>query len=157
MIRTAKYILTFVITILAVSGVIGQCHSVEQLGRCSRDLGGFTLVRAFHILPEDLIDNKVTLQYVFNKNNVYRLMICDSEFDSKASMIVDIYDENNELYETNLNRKTEALYSTIKFVCQATGEYNIEFNYRDREHNACGMAILTFAGRGADQITSTAR
>ncbi len=136
------YALSFVILFISAIRLSAQCHGERYLGHCSNKLGDYNLLRAFHLNPEGLKENKVTIKYIFSKNAKYRIVICDSETDQLASMIVNIYDNNRRLYLTSSDEKHETLHSVINFACKATKEYNIDFIYLDRMANNCGVAIL---------------
>jgi len=90
-------------------------------------------------------DVKKEFSYVFSKNTMYKLILCDGSADGKTSLIANIYDTNRRLKLSSYNKKKKTKYSQVGYQCTATGIYYMSFSYDgNKPPSDCSLCILGF-------------
>ena len=75
------------------------------------------------------------------KNTKYRFTLCSNQ-DSKGQLIFDIKDDANKLIISSFDKKTGKTYSSIDFVCQKSGKYQISYDFTGGQQGS-GVGVVS--------------
>ena len=77
---------------------------------------------------------------VFMKNAKYRFTLCNQD-NSKGEIILSVYD-GEKLVTTSYLEKTNKLYSSVDFICNKTGPYQLRYTFKGGEQGV-GVGIVS--------------
>lgn len=101
----------------------------------------YTFIKSFPI-EINKQGQKFEYSYVFSKDSEYRVVIGDTKEVGKR-MIVNFYDRNKKFVASNYVKQSKKFYSSINYLCTATGVYYVEASY-EGDKPGCGVNILGF-------------
>jgi hypothetical protein len=75
------------------------------------------------------------------KNTKYRFTLCSTE-GSKGQLIFDIKDDANKIVVSSFDKKTGKTYTSIDFICQKSGKYQISYDFTNGQQGS-GVGIVS--------------
>ena len=138
-----------IIMVLMPQWCFSQCHSKAKVETCASKLGDFKFLKAYEIDADKFKSGdksiKKEFSYVFSKNTMYKLVLCDGSGEGNISLIATIFDTNRKLKGSSYDKKKKKKYSQIGYQCTATGIYYISFSYDGiQPPSDCSLCILGF-------------
>ena len=131
-------ILPFVLLTSLTPG--GPCGSDSFLEACAPELGDYTFLKTFDVVPAQ--GEKKQVSYIMSKGSKYRIVVCDE--DTKGhDMKVKLLDRKKKMIATNYLSDKKKYYPSITFTCPATGVYYMEASFKS-SIKGCGVIILGF-------------
>ncbi len=135
----------FILLLLPVVIVSGQCSDKSFLTQCATSLGDYQFTKAYKInkpvMQEVGQKKQVEYSYVMKKGTDYKLAICSQDTSNK--LIFKLYDNERNLIASSYDKDKDKHYSAITFSCQATDTYYL-VGYFEKTPNTCGVGILGF-------------
>jgi len=116
------------------------CDPEDLLKKHAASLDDYVFIKAFPIETSKTAD-KAEYSYVLSRGINYRIVVCDG--DEEKKMVVNLLDRNKKLIATNYLKSNKKFYSTLNYVCSATGVYYVEASF-EGEKKGCGLNILGF-------------
>ncbi len=131
----------FLATLLTVPCKIMAQSEEKLVDDCVFNTGENTTYLKDYIIKLPKVDsNKEAPVYkatiVLVKTTHYRFTICNSA-NSEGKGIIQLYD-NYRLLGSSYNQQTEKIYNSFDFPCNKTGQYNIQYSFKDGEK---GLAV----------------
>lgn len=139
----------YLIMVFITQWGFSQCHNKAKVEKCASKLGDFKFLKAYEINTDKFKSGdkniKKEFSYVFSKNTMYKLVLCDGSTDGNISMIANIYDTNRKLKISSYDKKKKKKYSQIGYQCTATGIYYMSFSYVGvKPPSDCSLCVLGF-------------
>ncbi len=75
------------------------------------------------------------------KNMKYRFTMCCTD-DSKGALVVCIKDETNKILVSSLDQKTGKTYSSVEFLCNKSGIYQLDYDFTDAQQGS-GVGVVS--------------
>jgi hypothetical protein len=75
------------------------------------------------------------------KNTKYRFSLCNSD-DSKGQLILDLIDDTNKLVASSFDQKTGKTYSSVDFLCNKSGIYQLNYDFAGRQQGS-GVGVVS--------------
>ncbi len=76
------------------------------------------------------------------KNMKYRFSMCNTD-DSKGKLFINLKDDAKKLVLSSFDKKSGKSYSSIDFLCNKTGIYEVLFDFTDRQQGT-GVGVISF-------------
>jgi len=80
-------------------------------------------------------------QMSFWKNTKYKFSLCTAE-DSKGELILTIKNDANQVVLSSYNPKTGKTYKSLEFVCNRSGIYKLNYDFKDGQQGS-GVGVIS--------------
>ena len=130
-------VLTFVVLTVFVSEANAQCQPDACIKKFS---DGYTFLKTYKM---EQIGTETEYSYVFSKETNYMIVVCSSS-GTEATVKVTLYDATRKEVASNLDKKTNKLYSGIAYQCKATGIYYLKYIPVNQKVSDCCVSVLGF-------------
>jgi hypothetical protein len=140
-----KYLLGFSLLLLALAVLSGQNSTDALLSNCLSGTGPTAkYLKDYRIMlgqgiPQN--DFRYKAKMSLWKNTKYRFTLCTAN-DSKGRLILNIWDETNNIVLSSFDQKTGAVYPYVDLICNKSGVYQIGFDFTDRLSGS-GVSIVS--------------
>jgi hypothetical protein len=140
-----KYLLGFSLLLLALAVLSGQNTTDPLLSNCLSSTGPTAkFLKDYRIMlgqgtsPNDF---RFKAKMALWKNTKYRFTLCTAD-DSKGRLILNIWDETNNIVLSSFDQKTGTVYPYVDLICNKSGIYQIGFDFTDRLSGS-GVSIVS--------------
>lgn len=115
------------------------------VSKCAMTSGpNTTFLKDFRVqLPKGNQVAELRYKQVFplSKNMTYKITLCNAE-NSKGQLIMNIKDSQGNLQASSYDPKSGKAYPEVRFTCKQTGQYRINFDFRDFQEGL-GVGIVS--------------
>jgi hypothetical protein len=135
-----------VISLLLIVPVLLSGQTTDPLvSKCAMNSGpNTTYLKDFRVqLGKGVAQPELRQKQVFplSKNMKYRFTLCNSE-NSKGELIMKIKDNTGKLIFSTYDPKSGKAVSSVDFICNKTGTYQLYFDFRDFQQGL-GVGIVS--------------
>jgi hypothetical protein len=139
-----KYFIGFIF--LLIFSVLSKGQTTDPLiSKCAMSSGpNSTFLKDFRVqLPKGAQMPDLRFKQVFplSKNMTYKFTLCNAD-NSKGQLIMNIKDSQGNLQASSYDAKSGKTYPEIRFTCKQTGQYKINFDFRDFQEGL-GVGIVS--------------
>jgi hypothetical protein len=136
-----KYVLSICLILVSLwistNDVFGQCQPDACIQKIS---DGYTFLKTYKM---EQIGTETEYSYVFSRDTNYMIAVCSSS-GSDATVKVTLYDASRKEIASNLDKKSNKLYSVIAYQCKATGIYYLKYTPVNQNKADCCVSVLGF-------------
>lgn len=135
-----KYVFFILIVVLLIAKslqVSAQCQPDACIQKIS---DGYTFLKTYKM---EQIGAETEYSYVFSKDTNYMIAVCSSS-GPDATVKVTMYDASRKEIASNLDKKSNKLYSVIAYQCKATGIYYLKYTPVNQDKTDCCVSVLGF-------------
>jgi hypothetical protein len=75
------------------------------------------------------------------KDMKYRFTLCNTE-DSKGQLVVSLTDDTNKTVLTSFDKKNGKAYSSVDFICNKSGIYQVNYDFSNSEAGS-GVGMIS--------------
>lgn len=115
------------------------------ISKCAMASGpNTTFLKDFRVqLPKGTPVAELRYKQVFplSKNMTYKITLCNAD-NSKGQLIMNIRDSQGNLQASSYDPKSGKAYPEIRFTCKQTGQYKLNFDFRDFQEGL-GVGIVS--------------
>ena len=137
-------VIIFAALMLLPAMVKGQSVKDDLVSQCVLAAGdNTTYLKDFSVQLPEASPGAAVPVYKANmylmKNIKYRFSVCNAP-ESKAELVITIYDQSKELIST-FSKTSGKKYSSVDFFCNKTGLYSLWYDFIDGEQGS-GVGIV---------------
>ena len=128
------YFSLVIILVLNTTVLFSQCDFTRvNLYTCKNTLGDFKFLRAFESNSNRWNAGKkhaeIEFPYIFSKDKVYKMVLCDSSYCNITDFSIDYYDADHKLRVRIYDKISKKFSSQLVFNCKQTGVYYVYLRY----------------------------
>ncbi|HSZ72131.1 MAG TPA: hypothetical protein VK750_05605 [Cytophagaceae bacterium] len=116
---------------------LAQCQPDACIQKIS---DGYTFLKTYKM---EQIGAETEYSYVFSRDTNYMIAVCSSS-GPDATVKVTLYDASRKEIASNLDKKSNKLYSVIAYQCKATGIYYLKYTPVNQDKTDCCVSVLGF-------------
>ena len=131
----------FVLLLMLMSAKTVEVSAQCQPDACIQKISdGYTFLKTYKM---EQIGSETEYSYVFSRDTNYMIAVCSSS-GADATVKVTMYDASRKEIASNLDKKTNKLYSVIAYQCKATGIYYLKYTPVNQNKTDCCVSVLGF-------------
>ena len=139
-----KFLIPFIFFLIVPVLLSGQTTD-PLVTKCAMNSGpNTTFLKDFRVqLPKGTAMPELRFKQVFplSKNMTYKFTLCNAE-NSKGQLIMNIKDSQGNIQVASYDPKSGKAYPEVRFTCKQTGQYKINFDFRDFQEGL-GVGIVS--------------
>ena len=139
-----KFFVPLMLLIIVPVLVSGQTTD-PLVSKCAMNSGpNTTFLKDFRVqLPKGTTVPELRFKQIFplSKNMTYKITLCNAD-NSKGQLIMIIKDSQGNIQASSYDPKSGKVYPEVIFTCKQTGQYKINFDFRDFQEGL-GVGIVS--------------